>query len=449
MIARNKKEAMVLGLGRSGMAAAKLLIQQGWEVTVLDEVVSARLTPDMEALRSAGTLRLLEGRDEWPKGNFALAVISPGISDQHPWALHCREEGVPLVSELELGWHFCSGQVLAVTGSNGKTTVVTFCEAAMRMEGLKVMAAGNIGMPLCQAVLDYPAQDWYVVEVSSFQLEHVYEFRPEVGILLNIHPNHLDRHGDQKAYRAAKLNLFKNMSPNHHAVIHQNLADGVLDESEGSPTWISFASSPSADYGYSGSQIMAESSPVLNISNTYFDHPIYGENLAAACAALDAVGIKRKSQQMALRDFKGLPHRFEELGERNGVLVINDSKSTNLSATAAALRASDRPVHLIAGGVLKESNVNSLKEILVRQAACVYLIGDSAEQLLEAWMPFVPCVSCDTLDNAVHAAWQQAKAGETILLSPGCASFDQFNGYEERGEVFRKLIGQVTVENAS
>lgn len=448
MIAKTKKNALVFGLGRSGLAASKLLIRQGWLVTALDEVRVEHPGSDVEALMESNQLKVHDGSDPLPKQDYAFAVISPGIPKDHVWVKHCEQHKIPVVSELELGWYFCPGKVLAITGTNGKTTLVNYCEKAIRLDGHSAISAGNIGLPLCEAVSEYPARDWYVVEVSSFQLEHVYEFKPDIGILLNIYPNHLDRHGSMEEYRRAKLNLFKAMESSHQAVVHHLLLDQARKESLGEPDWVSFGTGPSADFWTDGDQIFQDKLPFLNFTHTYFDHPTYGENLAAASAALCGIGIRPRSQQKALQEFNGLSHRFEKIGELNGVTIINDSKATNLSATSAALRACDRPVHLIAGGVLKESDLNSLKEILARQATCVYLIGCAAEQLLEAWMPVVPCVSCDTLDQAVHAAWSQAKEGEAILLSPGCASFDQFNGYEERGESFRRLIKQITVEKA-
>lgn len=451
MIKPHQKEALVLGLGQSGLAAARLLSGRSWSVTAVDESLGARMGVGSAALADRGVF-LSTGEYGVPHGNFAFAVISPGIPMNHPWAVECRSRGIPIVSELELGWFFCPGKILAVTGSNGKTTLVEFLKEALKQAGHSVCTAGNIGIPLSTVVMEEPPFDWYVVEVSSFQLEYSYEFRPGIGVLLNIHPNHLDRHGSFEAYRQTKCKLFQSMEREDTAIVPFPLLDQVKGSSSrnSDPDWVTIGThQEAASYRYDTGQIFKEGHPYLNVRGTYFDHPIYGENLAAGIAALDSVGISRLVVRETLRGFHGLQHRFECIAEVQGVQCINDSKATNLRATAGALKSCTGPVHLIAGGVLKEDDLNSLKEILVQKAHTVYLIGSAATRMLEAWSPAVTCWVCNTLEHAVDAAWERAEDGDTILLSPGCASFDQFNGYEERGDRFKELITSRTVEATS
>lgn len=446
MINSLHKEALILGFGRSGRAAARLLQQQGWNVRAVDESLTAASRMDPEGVER---LRLSDGGEGLPKGDFALAVVSPGVALDHPWIVQCQDRGIPLVSELELGAFFCRGKILAITGSNGKTTLVEFCREAIEAQGWSVLAVGNIGYPLSDAVLDAPETDWLVVEVSSFQLEHVVTLRPEVAVLINVLPNHLDRHGDMETYAATKLRLFRNMRGEDRVVLPDTLPYPVDFLSEMPPEISRFGLSDTADYQTREHAVYRYGRRHVDLKQSYFDHPTYAVNVAAACAALDAVGVTKANQQAALRTFRGRAHRFEKLGIQQGVEWINDSKSTNLAATAAALEACPGRVHLIAGGVLKENDLKSLKEVLVRKVACVYLMGAATRRMLEAWSPEVACISCETLDCAVDTARRRAVQGEQILLSPGCASFDQFSGYEERGEAFRKKALETAKEKAT
>jgi len=469
------RTALILGYGRSGRAAERLLHAENTETVVCTQ----ETTDEVEVFR------ILEERD------FDVCIVSPGFSLSHPWMCAVLEAGVPLLSELELGWSRHRGKTVAVTGSNGKSTAVKWICEMLQLSGLKAAIGGNYGIPACETVFENPELDWLVLEVSSFQLETVQNFRAEVAVLLNVLPNHLNRHGTMETYRRTKARIFSSSLelaakpkagvvrasiPMEHANATARLSEkGVLpqtgstrythpgfanisqgdvclapanllpqlkaDLSGAKRNWITFGGTPDADYFFENGQVFQESEPILDLSGTLFDSPILGSCTGAAGAAVAAVcGITQKAAEAAARGFEPLPHRLQRVGELDGVAFINDSKATNLAAVATALQACGTGIHLIAGGLPKESDYTFIKEILAERTRSIYLTGQASRSMYQAWSGFCPCVECGTLEKAFNAARNAAKPGETVLLSPGCASFDQFIGFEERGERFMALF---------
>lgn len=413
------KKALVVGCGRSGRAAEALLRSEGASVVSICQ----EITPDY--------------RYEDLHFDPDVAVISPGFSLGHPWIKDMIDRGVPLLSELELGWSRRHCPVIAVTGSNGKSTVVKWISEALQEAGLKAVPCGNYGFPVCAAAMLADVPDWLVMEVSSFQLETVQEFRPEIGLLLNILPNHLDRHGSMEAYRNTKLRLFENMLPTDTAVI----PCGLLSYMNRKSTDIlkTFGTDPVADFCYQDGRI----GPV-NLNGTRFANEILGQAGAAVAAVCAACGIPPQAVETVARSFVPLPHRTALVAEINGVKYVDDSKATNLVAMCAAVRMCAGKVHLIAGGRPKESDFSLAKDLLAQRVSCLYLIGEASGAMQAAWGDAVRCNSCGTLEAAVAAAYKQAKPGDTVLLSPACTSFDQFRDFNERGDCFAAAVRGLT-----
>ena len=385
------KRAVVLGTARSGRAAAALLEQNGVEV------VLAGRDPDND-----GDLSLLDGAD--------VLVKSPGVPRDNPLVAAAR---IPIWSEVELAYRLLPNPILGVTGTNGKTTTTEWLGAMFRAAGRDVAVAGNVGRAL--SAVEAPAETWIVCELSSFQLEDIHDLRPRVAVLVNLEPDHLDRHGSFEAYRDAKLRIFENQQAGDTAVVPRGF--GPVG---GSAARVEFdADDPlPAEPGLPGRHNR--------------------ENAAAATAAARAAGIPDDAIAEALQTFPGVPHRLELVAEIGGVRFVNDSKATNTAAARRALASYDVPLHVILGGSRKGESFDELARELHGRA---YLIGETAEELAEALeRGGVPYVRCGDLDSAVSAAAATARSGEVVLLSPACASYDQFRDFEQRGEEFRRLV---------
>ena len=308
---------------------------------------------------------------------------------------------------------------------------------------MKAEACGNYGLPLCAVARQSDLFDWLVVEVSSFQLERVQTFCPRVGVLLNLQPDHLDRHGDMDTYRRLKGRLFDRMTAGHTGVIETTLMADVSRETPGRPHWVTFGRPGTADWTYDAGSVSGpdgEEREVVGVGGTAFDNAVLGLGAAAAVAALRACGVPCAAVGDAIRDFAPLPHRLRHVATIRGVRFVDDSKATNIAALAAAVRMTRGPIRLIAGGLLKEKDLTWVKEVLANEVARVYLIGAGTLLMEEQWSDRVACRSCGTLDRAVEAARDDAEEGDCVLLSPGCASFDQFKNYRERGEHFEQLV---------
>ncbi len=438
--------ALVLGLGISGLAAARMLRREGLRVTVLD----ANASPDLESRAGAladDAVRVCLSARELPTDDFDVCVTSPGIAVDSAWLTGLRARGVPVISELELGARRCRCPMLAVTGTNGKSTFAKLCADALKSAGLRAEASGNYGVPLCDTAARSGELDWVVVEVSSFQLETVDQFHPRIGVLLNIQPNHLDRHKDMQRYMEAKARLFGRMGSGHLALVHEPVAERIRRMVEGGGSsrckWSTFGLSTAAQCRYYQRRVSCEaagSATEVSVEGSGFDNEILGVAAAAALGALLHCGVPAASVERAMRKFEPLPHRMREVMSRGGVAFIDDSKATTLAALEAALQMVGRPVRLIAGGRIKEHVLDGVRAMLGQKARAVYLIGEAAEVMASAWHGAVPCKSCGTLQRAVEEAWMDAEAGEAVLLAPGCASFDQFRNFEDRGNRFAEIV---------
>lgn len=441
------RNALVCGMGASGLAAARLLRAEGCAVTLLDRADTPALRAQAQEWAALGA-KVALGCDAPPEGPFDVAVVSPGVPWNSPWLGTLRQRNVALLSELELGWSRFRGRTLAVTGSNGKSTAVKWLAEAIQLAGQTAVAAGNYGLPAAALALMDPQPAWAVLEVSSFQLETCKNFRADAAALLNVLPNHLDRHGTLEAYLETKSRIFSRTLPQDLALVPVRLQERVRTASRGACRWVSFGSEEGAYYHYANGGVERQGHLLCDLQGTHFANEILGLAGAAVVGLLDACGFAARWAEQAARAFQPLPHRMQIIAEARGVSFINDSKATNLGAMMAALRMLPRGVRLIAGGLPKETDWRPARPLLQEKVRGVYLIGQAAAAMQSAWQDVVPCRACATMENALRLIAREMAAGEQVLLSPACASFDQFHNYEERGKHFVKMIEMLTREGA-
>ncbi|MFY9488146.1 MAG: UDP-N-acetylmuramoyl-L-alanine--D-glutamate ligase [Solirubrobacterales bacterium] len=409
---------LVVGLARSGQAAAKLLASRGHQVIGVD----AGQPAGTETLGDFGVdARVgVDGSDAL--GQVKTVIKSPGVPQDAAVLVGARAAGLTVIGELELGWRMLDHPFIAVTGTNGKTTTTELLGAIYRAAGLPVAVAGNVGTPVCELVGTIDPAATVICEASSFQLEDAPLFDPECAVMLNLSPDHIDRHGSFDAYRDAKLSLFARQTAGHFAVAGASL--GL--ELPGAATKIVAVTG----------DLEAVPMAMRGAHNL--------ENAAAAAAAARTMGVPEDAIRQALASFKGVEHRMEDVGSFAGVTYINDSKATNVAATVAALASFDSGVHVILGGSLKGERFGELAKPLANSAAAAYLIGESASQLAEDLVDSdVLLKRSGSLEPAVRAAVAAARPGDIVLLAPACASFDQFEDYEDRGRRFKQLVDEL------
>jgi UDP-N-acetylmuramoylalanine--D-glutamate ligase len=409
------RRALVVGLARSGHAAALALAKRGVSVVAADRATDA----DTGRLAEAGVEVHVGTEEERLLDDVDLLVKSPGVPGESPLPAGARARGIPLWSEVELGFRLLENPFVGVTGTNGKTTTSELLGAIFRAAGRPVAVAGNVGRPLTDLVGALPDDAWIVCEVSSFQLEDVHRFRPRIAVLLNLEPDHLDRHQTFEAYREAKLRIFENQTEADTAVLPRGFG-----RVPGGAARVEFSA---------GDRLPAE--PLIPGEHNR-------ENAAAATAAARAAGIEDEAITQALGTFRGVAHRLELVGEVDGVRFVNDSKATNTSAARRGIAAyAGEPLRLILGGSLKGESFDELTEQLPPTVRSIDLIGEATEELAAALARAGRSYRrSGDLATAVGAAAGEAEPGDVVLLSPACASYDQFRNFEERGDAFRRLV---------
>ncbi len=438
------RHVLVYGMGLSGRAAARLLLARGATVLGVDEKPEPTL--DLGDLLDDPGFELLAGQKlaGLPEAVDGV-VVSPGVPMARPLLLDARRRGVPVVAEVELAFPFLDGPVVAITGSNGKSTTTAMTGAMLRAAGRQVEVCGNIGKPLAEVVEGAPGRV-FVVELSSFQIEGIETFRPRAAALLNLSEDHLDRYPSFAAYGEAKKRLFRDMEAGDVAIANAD-----------DPATVGFATGARrrlfsrlggvADGCHLDGDRVVEVAPGESAIELFAaaDVPLAGvqnlENAMAAALLARALGAAPEAIREGLRGFRGLPHRLERVGEAAGVAWYDDSKGTNPGATAKAIEGfPDGTVHLILGGRNKGADLSSLVPIVRRKARRAYLIGEAAEEFARALGDAVPHETVGTLDRAVESAAAAARPGEAVVLSPACASFDQFRDFNHRGQVFQSLV---------
>ena len=426
---------LVVGLERSGAACARALWQRGEPVIGVD----VGEPEQAEALRHEG-IEISTGSDGVEELQRARAVVrSPGVPNEAAVLVAARDAGTPIYSELELGWRMLESPFVAVTGTNGKTTTVELLGEIWRAAGKPVAVAGNVGTAVSSLVGQIGAETTVICEASSFQLEDSVAFRPEVAVLLNIEPDHLDRHGDFESYRRAKLELFAFQDQDDFAVG----PEAMLELTGGGAQRVSVSADAqhSAELELRDGLICWKGAALLAASEVRLRGAHNLENALCAAAAALSAGIEGEAVIAALKSFAGVEHRLEELGSSEGVLWVNDSKATNVASAVVALAAFQQPLLLIAGGEAKGQRFGALGEAAAASVRSAFLIGEDADLIAESFDGLVEYSRCESLEVAIAAAAAAAAEGEVVLLSPACASFDQFpGGYQQRGDEFRRIV---------
>jgi UDP-N-acetylmuramoylalanine--D-glutamate ligase len=420
------------------VAAALALRARGEEVLGMDDGTPAGL----EELSRAGVDLYVGEPGVAPPEQVRTVVKSPGVPADAPVIVQARSRGICVLGEIELAWRMLPNEFIAVTGTNGKTTTVELIGHIHRRAGLPAVVAGNVGAALSGFVGQLDEHATIVCEVSSFQLEDTLEFAPQSAVLLNVVPDHLDRHGTLEAYRAAKLEIFARQSREDVAVVPVDFQPEGLP---GAARRVNFGAGPHAQLSAQGASLFWQGVALLQTSELSLRGRHNVENAMAAAAACLARGLDPVSVRAALRDFAGVPHRLEELASSEGVLFVNDSKATNVASTLVALEAfTPGSIHLILGGQGKGQDFSALREAVATRCRAVYLIGEDAPRIADALSGVdVAVFACGELERAVGKARDFAQAGEVVLLSPACASFDQFADFEDRGERFRECVSRL------
>lgn len=415
------KKVAVIGLARSGAAAANLLFELGAEVRVTDNQDNAATKAAVERLKSKDIKRELGGHTREFIIDSEMLVVSPGVADTALPLAWAKETNIPLISEIELGWMLCPAPIIAVTGSTGKTTVTTLIAMVLREAGKNALACGNIGNPFCAVVAGAKSDDLICLEVSSFQLEKIRDFKPKAALILNLNRNHLDRHKDMQEYLDAKKRVFMNQDEGDYLVL--NYDDPALKP-------------------------LAREAKAKTIFFQQRDG--LNPNQAAVCAVADIFGVKQEACLKAFRGFKGLEHRLEYVAEIEGVKFINDSKATLVESAVWAIDNISSGIILIAGGRDKGLDYQGLIPAARGKVKEVVLIGEARKKIAGAFAGALPYQEAATLEAAVEAAFKAASPGDTVLLSPMCSSFDMFSDYEERGRVFKQAVNDLkrTTHNA-
>jgi UDP-N-acetylmuramoylalanine--D-glutamate ligase len=445
------KKVLVVGLGKSGLAAALFLRHQGAQVTVSDIRSAESLAREIPALLDEGIMVEAGGHGLLTFRRQDLIVVSPGVPLDTPELVQARNFGRPVIGELELAARFLKGIVLAITGSNGKTTTTTLAGEMLKEAGYRTLVAGNIGLAVVGLVEESTDATWSVLEVSSFQLESTEEFHPKIAVILNITPDHLDRHGTFENYALAKERIFAKQDAGDCVVLNADSARTAeaAVRSKAPVHWFSARHEVSQGAWVREGNLVYRAAPNAAIETILpvKKIPLKGEHnvenvLAAACAARLA-GVGAATIANAIAKFQAVEHRLEYVATINGVEYYNDSKATNVDATEKAVAAFPGCIHLILGGKDKGSPYTPLSPLLRQRVRAVYTIGAAAPIIEAQLRGVVPIHSSGTLAGAVNAAAAAARPGDVVLLAPACSSFDQFENYEHRGRVFKQLVAEL------
>jgi UDP-N-acetylmuramoylalanine--D-glutamate ligase len=433
---KNQKVA-VLGAGLSGTAAALLLQAEGAQVTVLDNAEEKNLLKStIDNLRAQGIRVICGPAADEDSTIYQLAVLSPGIDPAAPLARNFSSRKMEMIGELELGWRSCELPVIAVTGTNGKTTTTELLAQMLDACGQRTIACGNIGKPLSEVAREKNSFDVLAVEVSSFQLEMIQTFRPSISLWLNFAPDHLDRYRSVADYRAAKLRIFENQTKEDVAIVN---ASETLAKIR--PRQITFSAyTDRADFRLAEGAIVYQNQIVLRLAETKLRGSHNIENLMATLAAGLARGLSFQQMVPPLCAYEPRPHRCEFVREVGGVGYVNDSKATNLDAVEKALHAQTKPIVLIAGGKDKGFTFDPLRPLVKEKVRSTILIGEMAGSIARAWSGAVKSEIANSLADAVERAHAIARPGDVVLFSPGTSSFDMFKSYADRGDQFRALV---------
>jgi len=446
------KRVLVVGLGKSGISAAMFLRKRGARVTVSDARSAVALAKEIPSLLDAGIMVESGGHGLLTFRRQDLIVVSPGVPMDTPEVKQVIGYGMPVIGELELASRFLKGRVVAITGSNGKTTTTTLVGKILKETGLPTLVGGNIGLPVIDLVPESTDDSVSVLEVSSFQLETIEHFHPWISVVLNITPDHLDRHGSFDNYAAMKARITEN----------QTAEDFLVLNAEDKPTQMVAAKTRAQIFWFStrrpikqgafvhGESIVflpregAKTEPIMPVEEIPLKGAHNVENVLAAACAARLAGAAAEKIRASVRSFKAVEHRLEFVRTVQGVEYFNDSKATNVDAAMKAVSSFPSGIHLILGGKDKDSDYTVLSPLLRERVKAVYTIGSAAEKIERELHGVVKMVGAGTIDVAVREARSAAVPGDVVLLAPACSSFDQFENYEHRGRTFRQIVNELS-----
>jgi len=448
------KRVLVVGLARTGLVSALFSAAYGAKVTATDERPIPEVAEAAEKLRVAGVKLELGGFVPQTFLEQDLIVVSPGVPAKIEPLENARAKGIPVWSEIELAWRFLRGKLVAITGSNGKTTTTSLVAHILKTSNVPTLIGGNIGTPLLALVETSVDTSVTVAEISSFQLETIDSFRPEIGVLLNLTPDHLDRHITFEEYAGAKMRMFENQLEKDIALLNADDPE-VTKRMPAKPKifWFSrqkrvatgaFLRDDQIIFRHEGSEVELARLADIQLRG---QHNV--ENVLASCAAAYLAGAVPAAIAAGVKSFRGVEHRLEFVAELSGVQYYNDSKATNVDAAVKAVEAFPGPLVVILGGRDKGGPYAPLRELLHERARLALLIGESAEKIAADLGDAVPFENAGTLQQALHIAARHVQPGDTVLLAPACSSFDQFENYEHRGRVFKELVTQMQSATAT
>lgn len=439
--------AAVLGAARSGIALADLLANAGARVLLSDQKPRPAVTDPLDWLVQRGVKMEFGGHSAKVLASD-LICISPGIPSTIPILLEAQERKIPILGELEVASWFCSAPTIGITGSNGKTTTTELAGEIFKQHFQKVLVGGNIGTPLAREIQLNPYTEIIILEISSFQLETIANFHPHIAVIMNLSPNHLDRYPDYESYVAAKLQILLNMDETDILIycadddfLHRQVADSR-------PQKIPFSISRKLKSGtfWKDDAIhihWKEYQQQISVKRTLLRGPHNRYNMAVAALLSVLKGVPPETIAGVLENFPGVEHRLEAVRTIDGVQFVNDSKATTVAALGFALRSFSEPIVLIAGGKDKGGDFSELNDLLKKHAHTVVVIGEAAGRMKEAWKKVLPVFDAASLEEAVHIARKLAEAGDVVLLSPACSSFDMFKDYEDRGRQFKSIVKNI------
>jgi UDP-N-acetylmuramoylalanine--D-glutamate ligase len=452
MMELKNKRVLVVGLGKSGLSAAMFLRARGARVTVSDARSAVALAHEIPALLDAGIMVESGGHGLLTFRRQDLIVVSPGVPTDTPEVQQTKAFGMPIIGEVELASRFLQGKIVAITGSNGKTTTTTLVGKIFNDAGLPTLVGGNIGLPVIDLVEKSTPETTSVLEVSSFQLETIEDFHPHIAVVLNITPDHLDRHGSFENYAAAKTRITERQGAGDFLVLNaeDKATQMVAAKTKAQIFWFSLRRPVKQGAFVYGESIVfvaregAKAEPVMPVSEIHLKGSHNVENVLAAVCSARLAGISAEIIRHAVGGFKAVEHRLELVKSVHGVEFYNDSKATNVDAAMKAVASFGGGIHLILGGKDKDSDYSTMSDLLKERVKAVYTIGSAAEKIERQLHGVVKMVQAGTMQTAVHEAAKAAVAGDVVLLSPACSSFDQFENYEHRGRVFREVVNELS-----